>query len=119
MSNIETGEISIQLTSNMLKSSIINANANFRKMLKEHEICDFADLENGEENGVEISVSLQIGEDLLIDEIKLYKTKKRGEPRFWIPQLRNDAVADDEIVITPNLDSSEEKLFVIAKPAMS
>jgi hypothetical protein len=93
-----------------LKKSILDATQDFRSILAESKVHDFALQSQGALNKKLVKTTL-ISKDLIVEtQTSLYRPEtKKGDPRLWIYNLSKHASAGDLLAIL----ASEETLLII------
>lgn len=89
----------IRLTPTMIDKSIIDASFHLRKVLKESEIVNFSDIKIGEKVLKKALILLQ--NKYLEKNVSYYRPKtKKGDPRFWIYNLKRHAQVGELVYFT-------------------
>ena len=89
----------IRLTPTMIDKSIIDASFHLRKVLKESEIVNFSDIKIGEKVLKKALILLQ--NKYLEKNVSYYRPKtKKGDPRFWIYNLKRHAQVEELVYFT-------------------
>ncbi len=89
----------IRMTETMVGKSIIDASEGLRKILFENKLIDFDTLIPG--GAKEYKRSLIIVKSAIETKASFYRPKtKKGDPRFWIYDLKRNVEVDDLIYLT-------------------
>lgn len=95
----------IRLTPTMLQKSIIDASYFVRLILRENDIVDYDQIEQGGENKIYKTVKVVNVEDghfeTVICKTSFYRPKsKKGDPRFWISGIKDISCAGTLLYMT-------------------
>lgn len=89
----------IRMTETMIGKSIIDASEGLRKILFENKLVDFDSLIPG--GAKEYKKSLILGKSVIETKVSFYRPKtKKGDPRFWIYDLKQYTEVNDLIYLT-------------------
>jgi hypothetical protein len=90
----------VRLTDTMLIKSIIDAHAVIRFILKDRSIIDFAALGQGQEQKIQLPISLVSSTGVNERTVSFYRpVTKKGDPRIWISGLKSIASSGSLLVI--------------------
>ena len=113
----------IRMTSTMIDKSIIDASAEFRKMLLDNDLIDFQDLIPGGEKYYKKTII--ISDNIFETKTSFYRPQtKQGDPRFWVYDLKKYTsigelvyltISDKQLVIIPikSIESIKTSLNIV------